>query len=592
MADTIYFQKIDSLTSLEISNNSIYSIKQMIANLKLYEQLAWSNSKYDKFRENYYIMLLNNAYFSNLRGSSIYYAEKVKKITSNSNRSRPMIELSVKADLYTLQQRHDMVASTYENEKIYFSELLLKAEKHPKQHFLEVLDAIAYLKTVFNAYANLNDNKHSNEVYKLANQLGHAIHNVNESPYNSLLKEFNLLTLQYFYDTYNKLFDNALVTLEKISNLSNKYPQLSTNFIKYHVYEWKTDLFIELKQVDSAYFYLNKYEQIPQFAESQKMWIHYHKAELAVLKGKNHEAVKWLQEALKESAAIQSALATQLDDLLYTQTQAEHHLLALEKSEKEHTLKKNWIIIISSFSVLFIVALTIYWQIKQRKLHKKINELNDISELQIIHMEQFEEKIRNEEREIFSQNLHDDLAGSLIAIKNSLEVLSYENPSQKIKELSDFVLKTYLEIRSKSHKLNELANVSNEKIFSNHILKLGNIAFPSPHYTFHFILDPNCIDHTSLALKSDLIRSIKELFSNIIKHSKATVIELVIYRETDGLYISLKNNKKFHNNTRNLSHKGFQFLHKRLNKYAVNINTQQVQDTFEIIIFIPQYNLY
>lgn len=104
-------------------------------------------------------------------------------------------------------------------------------------------------------------------------------------------------------------------------------------------------------------------------------------------------------------------------------------------------------------------------------------------------MEQMEEKIRNEERELLSQNLHDDLDRNLIAIKNCLDVCSLKNCSINLKELSEYVAQTYLNVRNKSHLLNEIANVSNEKIFSNHILKLANIAFPSQIYKF--LLDPN-----------------------------------------------------------------------------------------------------
>lgn len=172
-------------------------------------------------------------------------------------------------------------------------------------------------------------------------------------------------------------------------------------------------------------------------------------------------------------------------------------------------------------------------------------------------MEQMEEKIRNEERELLSQNLHDDLARNLIAIKNCLDVCSLKNYSINLKELSEYVEQTYLNVRNKSHLLNEIANVSNEKIFSNHILKLANIAFPSQIYKFKFLLDPNCLDHTSLILKSDLLRVINELFSNIIKHSKSTEVELLFYRKIDGLFMSVKKNKVYSKNQKNFFKKHY-----------------------------------
>lgn len=109
----------------------------MTANLKLWKELAWSKDDYDIYRENYYIMLLNNAYFSHLRGASIYYAEKIKNISANGKRYRPTIELNVKVDIYILQNRFDKLALAYENEKLYFKDLVSKAKDQPQNHFLK-----------------------------------------------------------------------------------------------------------------------------------------------------------------------------------------------------------------------------------------------------------------------------------------------------------------------------------------------------------------------------------------------------------------------------------------------------------------------
>lgn len=137
------------------------------------------------------------------------------------------------------------------------------------------------------------------------------------------------------------------------------------------------------------------------------MWLYKHKTKLAFLEENGLEANKWLETAIKESDNIQNVLASQIDDFLYTQTEAEDHLIALKKANLKECTKK-WIIIFSIVSVLLILGLTLYWIYKENKLRKKINELNEASEFQIILMEQMEEKIRNEERELLSQNLHDD----------------------------------------------------------------------------------------------------------------------------------------------------------------------------------------
>jgi len=95
-----------------------------------------------------------------------------------------------------------------------------------------------------------------------------------------------------------------------------------------------------------------------------------------------------------------------------------------------------------------------------------------------------------------------------------------------------------------------------------------------------------------LILKSDLLRVINELFSNIIKHSKSTEVELLFYREIEGLYMSVKNNKVYSKNQKNFSKKGLHFINKRLKKYNAVVNYKLVNQSFEIIIYIPHSNLY
>ena len=47
IGDKIFFNKIDSVAFEEINKNHTYSITQMTANLKLFEELAWSKDDYD-----------------------------------------------------------------------------------------------------------------------------------------------------------------------------------------------------------------------------------------------------------------------------------------------------------------------------------------------------------------------------------------------------------------------------------------------------------------------------------------------------------------------------------------------------------------
>src|SRR5690554_7076307 len=74
--DTIYIEKIDSLASALLNQGVFYSISEMAENLIHCEEVAWGNPNYGRYRQMYYLMLLNNAYMSDLWEASMYYAEK------------------------------------------------------------------------------------------------------------------------------------------------------------------------------------------------------------------------------------------------------------------------------------------------------------------------------------------------------------------------------------------------------------------------------------------------------------------------------------------------------------------------------------
>ena len=106
-----------------------------------------------------------------------------------------------------------------------------------------------------------------------------------------------------------------------------------------------------------------------------------------------------------------------MDNLLYAQTQAEHHKLAFEKSEQEKHQRNNLIILISALSLIAIIIVFIKLRNKDIKLKRVVEQLNETANVQIALMEQFGSKVRKEEQERLSQNLHDDLAVQVSSYK-------------------------------------------------------------------------------------------------------------------------------------------------------------------------------
>src|SRR5690554_2289448 len=82
ISDTAYLHKIDSLSDHLVNQGILYSVSDMLQNLKLYNEIVWSKEAYRPFRKNYYLILLNNAHISNLRGASIRSEEHTSELQS------------------------------------------------------------------------------------------------------------------------------------------------------------------------------------------------------------------------------------------------------------------------------------------------------------------------------------------------------------------------------------------------------------------------------------------------------------------------------------------------------------------------------
>src|SRR5690606_1534671 len=111
-SDTAYFKSIDSLTSQLLGQGVFFEVTDMADLLQRYEKLAWSKKEYGQQRVDYYLTLLNNAYMADLRGASIYYAEKVAEESRKTGNDRSLIELAQKLYIFSIQKNYPKIIHT------------------------------------------------------------------------------------------------------------------------------------------------------------------------------------------------------------------------------------------------------------------------------------------------------------------------------------------------------------------------------------------------------------------------------------------------------------------------------------------------
>lgn len=244
-------------------------------------------------------------------------------------------------------------------------------------------------------------------------------------------------------------------------------------------------------------------------------------------------------------------------------------------------------IIIGIFLVLGLL-MVIY--LRDLNFKKKINILKQAHTVHGFKIEQLEMKIRKEERERIAQNLHDDLAGTLAAVKNSINIVFLENDTNnnhdRLRAASLLAEKAYNDVRYASHNLFDSALLSEEELFSQHIQQLGSMVFPSNKYAFNVSIDDDALQNISMEKRFELIRVLKEAFVNIIKHSQASQVDLLVYQDCDNLHISLKDNGIGFKKNVQKSSLGIRSMKRRIKKINgfLNINNNKTGVELEILI--------
>lgn len=492
---------------------------------------------------------------------------------------------------YGITNRDEKVIETYEKSRSNFEELLENLKRNPNEYYLGSIDALRIFSTVLTAYVAEKDTVNVEKTYRLASAV---IENINKAPEASdrLRKQVKFYALQndYLREWGLGNYENVLVVFDKLDQWIKSDKEYAE--YTYGLIEGKVNMFLIMKQVDSASYYLDQYEKFPDFVANQKILISKYKSKLEFLKGNPEKAYDLLNEALEESFKASGKISEEMDDLLYAQTEAEHHRLAFEKSEAEKKQRNLWIIVISLTSFIIIVVVFITFRFKDMKRKQVIKNLNETADIQIALMEQFESSVRKEEQERISQDLHDDLAGTLAAIKNNIDWALTESVEGKEKEwltrLQGMLESTFGYVRRKSHEMFEMAHVPDEGMFRQHILHLVQVAFPAEYYTFNVQIDDYALKDTSIELRSELIRVIQEAFTNIIKHAKATQVDLLIYKDADELFVVIKDNGTGLKNTQKQKTLGLQSMQNRLKKFRVDFSIAGDEDGVEIIISIPE----
>lgn len=540
-----YISSIDSLTNVLLAKGIHFDTEELCNYLGLYESIAWNDKNFKSARYSYYQKFMNNARMFGKQGASIYYAEKMSEQAKANGEAHPLIEMLQKFDIYIGQGLFDKIVQVYEKEEKYIQQIpwLLKQNKVKPS---DGMNAIYILHPTVTAYLKINNKSKAKETAQLANQIGKELKNKDSVSRQILLNtDLFLISIPIAIAVDKKDNHEIGVLLRKLEGLKTEYKDINTVYVEANLLKWKLHYFLQIRNADSLGFYIREMEKHPISSNMQKAHIMAYKGDVQALLGNYKASYDLLHDAITLYQKAGSDVTADMDTLLYAYTLAEHNHIALQKAEIVKQERTLWLICISCLAVAVIVSTYLLMQKSSREARQIIASLNDSANIQIAIMEEARDQARRDEQHRISRELHDGLSSTLASIKNRLEIQGNTidgNNLDNLQQLKMMTEQVYAEVRGRSHRLYDNASIIDESRFQQHISDLANIAFPTSTYCYEVTIDEGALNNTTFELRSHIIRITQEAFANILKHSRASEVSVLLYRERTDLILEILDN--------------------------------------------------
>ena len=297
--------------------------------------------------------------------------------------------------------------------------------------------------------------------------------------------------------------------------------------------------FADLKQPDSAAFYLNYGLKLVKETKSYKQILNAYRglSELELERKNYQKASEYLVLQNKYQDSVTLFQGNELIADVFGKYELEKHERALAESEakdaKNQLYQAIWIGISSSLLLLFVVVFLFFRH--KRKIAKE----------ELIRTKQEEHYLRekqlNEQKLSISRELHDNVGSQITYLISSIDNLSYldeENKpmNSKLHDLSDFGRNTMQELRSTIWAMNS-EDGSIETLLTR-VESLRN-KIPLPIEIHNKLRQDHPLKSTELL---NLYRIIQESIQNTLKHAEAKAIRISLEEHANRISVSVSDN--------------------------------------------------
>lgn len=256
-------------------------------------------------------------------------------------------------------------------------------------------------------------------------------------------------------------------------------------------------------------------------------------------------ASHYLTKYIILSDSLEHKEKKQRDKFARIHFETDKYIIANKKLSREKLLLAA--IVIAIFVLLVLLFIVMYQRGKNKELKFEAEQQKADEAIYSLRIDQMRqgEKVRQEERERISEDLHDSILGQLYGIRMNWEfqdLIDEEGSTITKQQQLNNLLKVEKEVRNLSHNLSATSThdaahlIENLKLLLKEKSKLGNFK-----YQFK---DSASIDWEKVNefTKVNLYRIIEESLHNIVKHSQATKAKLIITGNGEELQILISDN--------------------------------------------------
>lgn len=247
----------------------------------------------------------------------------------------------------------------------------------------------------------------------------------------------------------------------------------------------------------------------------------------------------------------------------YQKRRNEQQIQSLEGSYRQNMIVAGFIV----FIVICILSILLIRHRNSRSYTQKlVRQIEEVIENQVGLIEEAE----NNERKKMAQNLHDDFAGAIASCVAYMRMLSGQFADNfKLKSdltsIANMMQESYDKVRGKSHIL--FSSGDDNGKFLEKIEEQANLLAIGANINVQLYAE---LEETLILteVKTTILLILKEAFTNIIKYSMASEVQILLYLDIDNLILEITDNGKgfsINRNTKTLGLKSIRDRTQRLN---------------------------